>query len=175
MKRFKRPFTLVELLCVIIVLALLAAISIKATQIAYRRADDTKTKTIMEIIRNANEQYKAKYGYYFPNGSSSYNEGGGDFHSIDLNPKSTTDPAIEFLGDSYETIVKIASESGNADKIRDAWGNAIRYRNPGIYNTGSYDLYSIGRDKNVGDAEEATKKSPGLGDDIANFKNPKAK
>jgi len=168
MKRFKRPFTLVELLCVIIVIALLAAISIKATQIAYRRADDTKTKTILEIIRTANEQYKAKNGYYYPNGGSSYNEGGGDFHSIDLN--------ADFLGDAYETCRSIAVENGGSDdKIRDAWGSAIRYRSPGIYNTGSYDLYSIGRDKGVGDAEDSTKKYPGLGDDIANFKNPKAK
>ena len=166
MKRFKRPFTLVELLCVIIVIALLAAISIKVTQIAYRRADETKTKTVMEIIRTANEAYKAKNGYYFPNGGSTYNEGGNTFYSINLDP--------EFLGEAYETCVKIAKESGNADKIRDSWGNAIRYRSPGKYNTGTYDLYSIGRDKGVGDAEDPTKKLPGLGDDIANFKNPKA-
>ena len=175
MKRFKRPFTLVELLCVIIVIALLAAISIKVTQIAYRRADDTKTRTILEIIRVSNESYKAKHGYYYPNGGSTYNEGGTDFHSIDLNPKNASDPAIEFLGEAYETVVKIATESGNADKIRDSWGNAIRYRSPGIYNTASYDVYSIGRDKGVGDNEDAAKKFPGLGDDIANFKNPKAK
>ena len=168
MKRFKHPFTLVELLCVIIVIALLAAISVKVTQVVYRRADETRTKTVMEIIRVANEQYKAKNGYYYPNGGSSYNEGGGDFHSISLDP--------EFLGDAYETCRTLAAETGNnADKIRDAWGNAIRYRNPGIYNTSSYDLYSIGRDKCVGDADDATKKSPGLGDDIANFRNPKAK
>ena len=166
MKRFKHPFTLVELLCVIIVIALLAAISIKVTQVAYRRADETKTKTVMEIIRVANEQYKAKHGYYYPNGDSSYNEDG-DFHSIDLDP--------DFLGEAYETCRSIAKENGNDDKIRDAWGNAIRYRNPGKFNPGTYDLYSIGRDKGVGDAENSTKKSPGLGDDIANFKNPKAK
>ena len=167
MKRFKHPFTLVELLCVIIVIALLAAISIKVTQIAYRRADETKTKSVMEIIRVANEQYKAKNGYYFPNGGSTYSEGGAEFHSIDLN--------ADFLGDAYETCRSIAEESGNADKIRDAWGNAIRYRNPGIYNTGTYDLYSIGRDKGVGDAEDTTKKKPGFGDDIANFKHPDLK
>jgi len=167
MKRFKHPFTLVELLCVIIVIALLAAISIKVTQVAYRRADETKTKSVMEIIRVANEQYKAKNGYYFPNGGSTYNEGGGDFHDIALDP--------DFLGDAYETCRSIAAENGNADKIRDAWGNAIRYRNPGIYNTGTYDLYSIGRDKGVGDAEDTTKKKPGFGDDIANFKHPDLK
>ena len=168
MKRFRHPFTLVELLCVIIVIALLAAISVKVTQIAYRRADETKTKTVMEIIRAANEQYKAKHGYYFPNGGSSYNEGGGDFHSIDLN--------ADFLGEAYETCRSIAVETGNGDdKIRDAWGNAIRYRSPGVFNTGSYDLYSIGRDKSVGNAEDSTKKKPGLGDDIANFRHPDAK
>ena len=164
MKRFKHPFTLVELLCVIIVIALLAAISVKITQIAYRRADETKTKTIMEIIRVANEQYKVKNGYYYPNGGSTYE---GDFHSISLDP--------DFLGDAYETCRSIAAENGNADKIRDAWGNAIRYRNPGKFNTGTYDVYSIGRDKEVGDAQDGSKKSPGLGDDIANFKNPRAK
>ena len=162
MKRFKHPFTLVELLCVIIVIALLAAISIKVTQISYRRADETKTKTIMEIIRTANEAYKTKNGYYYPNGGSTYET---DFHDLPLDP--------EFLGDAYETCRNLAAEVGNADKIRDAWGNAIRYRSPGIYNTGSYDVYSIGRDKGVGDNEDATRKSPGLGDDIANFKNPK--
>ena len=163
MKRFKHPFTLVELLCVIIVLALLAAISIKVTQIAYRRADDTKTKTVMEIIRTANEQYKAKNGYYYPHGGSTYET---DFHDIPLDP--------DFLGEAYETCRSIAAENGNADKVRDAWGNAIRYRNPGKYNTGTYDLYSIGRDKSAGNAEKA-KHTPGDGDDIANFKNPELK
>lgn len=97
----------------------------------------------------------------------SYSEGGDTFYSINLDP--------DFLGDAYETCRAIAAENGNADKVRDAWGNAIRYRNPGVYNTGSYDLYSIGRDKGVGDVEDSAKKYPGLGDDIANFKNPKAK
>ena len=166
MKRFEHPFTLVELLCVIIVIALLAAISIKVTQIAYRRADETKTKTIMEIIRVSNEQYKAKHGYYYPNGGSTYNEGGVDFYSIELN--------AEFLGEAYETCRAMTTGSDDK-KIRDAWGNAFRYRSPGKYNTTSYDLYSIGRDKSVGDAENSAKKKPGMGDDIVNFKNPDIK
>ena len=82
----------------------------------------------------------------------------------------------DLFGESYETLRNIAGETGSGtDKVRDAWGNEIRYRNPGKFNTGTYDMYSIGRDKAVGDAEDSTKKSPGLGDDIANFKNPKAK
>ncbi len=164
MKRLKHPFTLVELLCVIIVIALLAAISIKVTQIAYRRADETKTKTIMEIIRVANEQYKAKNGYYYPNGGSSYTEDGKTFYSIELD--------ADFLGDAYETCRAMANDNSDK-KIRDAWGNAFRYRAPGNFNTGTYDLYSIGRDKVAGDAEKA-RHIPGDADDIANFKNPDA-
>ena len=177
MKRLKRPFTMVELLCVIIVIALLAALSIKGTQMAYRRADETKTKTLIEIISNANVQYKINNGYYYPNGASTYSEGGDTFYSIDLKPDDKNDPAIAFLGAAYETCIKIATESGGkADKIRDAWGNAIRYRSPGKYNTGSYDLYSIGRDKSVGIAEgSSSEKKPGFGDDITNFKNPDVK
>lgn len=177
MKRLKRPFTLVELLCVIIVIALLAALSIKVTQIAYRRADDTKTKTIIEIIRAANEQYKVKHGYYYQNGTSTYPEGGYTFYSIDLKPDDKNDPALELLGDAYETCVKMTTETGkDVNKIRDAWGNAIRYRSPGAFNTGSFDLYSIGRDKGVGDAEgSSSRQKPGFGDDITNFKNPDVK
>jgi type II secretory pathway pseudopilin PulG len=166
MKRFKHPFTLVELLCVVIVIALLAAISVKATQIAYRRGDDTKTKTILEIIRVANEQYKAKNGYYYPcSDSSAISEGGETYYSLPLDP--------DFLGDAYETCRAMSEK--NASVIVDAWGNAIRYRSPGKYNTSSFDMYSVGRDQKVGDADDATKQYAGLGDDIANFKNPKAK
>lgn len=167
MKRFKRPFTLVELLCVIVVIALLAAISIKVTQVAYRRADDTKTNTMLEIIRAANEQYKTKNGYYYPNSKcsaivSDYNEKG--YYSIPLDE--------DFLGEAYETCKTTAMSFGNKNYVTDAWGNAIRYSSPGIVNTGSYDMYSVGRDKGPGniDGSDTKKKTPGFGDDIANFK-----
>ena len=167
MKRIKRPFTLVELLCVVIVIALLAAISIKVTQVAYRRADDTKTKTVMEIIRAANEQYKTKNGYYYPNSKctaiSSSKESG--YYSIPLD--------ADFLGEAYETCKTSATSSGQ-NCVVDSWGNPIRYSSPGVFNTNSYDMYSVGRDKGVGNVDEDLLMYPGLGDDIANFKNPKA-
>ena len=160
MRRFRHPFTLVELLCVVIVIALLAALSVKVTQIAYLRADTTKTQTMMELFRNANEQYKIKNGYYLPSSGNSYE---GAFGSVELN--------ADFFGEAYETCK--TTSSGN--KFCDAWGREFRYRCPGKYNTGSYDLYSIGRDKGVGDNEDTTKKKPGFGDDIANFKHPDLK
>ena len=172
MKRVKYPFTLVELLCVIIVLALLAALSIKITQVAYRRADTTRTNAILEAVRAGNEQYKVKHGYYFPNAA-----GGGN--TISLCSKNTAGDvaqdagARELLGDAYDTCLSAALAEGKT-VLLDAWGSEIRYRSPGTYNTTSYDLYSDGPDKGDGDQSSTDKKKPGLGDDIANFKNPDA-
>ena len=166
MRRFRHPFTLVELLCVVIVIALLAAMSVKVTQIAYLRADNTRTKTLMEIFRNANEQYKLKNGYYLPGTGSSYE---GAFGSVELN--------ADFFGDAYETCK--TNSSGN--KFCDAWGREFRYRCPGKFNTGSYDLYSIGKDGETlicdpDNTSNYTKlKKSGFGDDIANFKDPSIK
>ena len=165
MRRFHHPFTLVELLCVVIVISLLAALSVKITQIAYLRADKTKTETLMEIFRTANEQYKTKNGYYLPGSGS--NEGA--FGSVSLTE--------DFFGDAYETC-KVTSSGG---KFCDAWGREFRYRCPGKYNRGSYDLYSIGKDgeTNICDPDDSAKyttlKQKGFGDDIANFKDPSGK
>ena len=165
MKRLKRPFTLVELLCVIIVIALLAALSIKATQIAYRRADDTKTKTILELIRTANERYKVKNGYYYPNNGSARDSG---YYTIPLD--------ADFLGEAYETCRSASEAFGNTESVVDAWGSSIRYCSPGQFNKGTYDVYSLGRDKKVGYGEgSSSEQKPGFGDDITNFKNPDVK
>ena len=176
MKRIKKPFTLVELLCVIIVLALLAALSIKITQVAYRRADTTRTNAILEAVRAGNEQYKVKHGYYFPHGGEARD---GSWYQIPLYSKNTAGDiaqdsgARELLGDAYETCLAAALAEGKT-VLLDAWGTTIRYRSPGIYNTSSFDLYSVGPDKGVGNQSDNNKKKPGLGDDIANFKNPDA-
>jgi Tfp pilus assembly protein PilE len=191
MKRFKHPFTLVELLCVVIVIALLAAISLKATQLAYRHSDETKTKTIMEIFRVANEQYKAKKGYYLPSGDKSTSftvsaeKAKTDYCRIKLSDIS------EFLGDAYEVCNsapvqpgKDKDSSGNLivpdGYLRDAWGNELRYRCPGRYNEGTYDLYSIGRDGETNlssntnfTSERNNVKKEGFGDDITNFAQPR--
>jgi len=163
MRRFRHPFTLVELLCVVIVISLLAALSVKVTQIAYLRADTTKTQTLMEIFRNANEQYKAKNGYYLPGTGTTYE---GAFVSVELKP--------EFFGEAYETV----KETSSGNKFCDAWGREFRYRCPGKFNTGSYDLYSVGKDGEtyIYDPEKSTNykklENNGFGDDIANFKDP---
>ena len=139
-----------------------SAIPKAGPQFDARRIDETETMTVLEIIRSANEEYKLKNGCYYPHGVAAFDEGCGDYHSIDPDPV--------FLGERYEMCRDFIDEAG---MMTDAWGSAIRYRVPGICNTGSYDLYSIGSDKSAGDANDPSRQSPGMGDDIANFKNPK--
>ena len=187
MRRFRHPFTLVELLCVVIVIALLAAMSVKITQIAYQRADKTKTKTVLEIFRNANEQYKLKNGYYLPTSLSSVcntnfvtpaeNSSKNGYYRV----KIVNSEFSDFFGDAYETLKSMPTKNGNDDYIRDAWGNEIRYCCPGKYNTGSYDLYSIGKDGEtlICDPDNTSSfnklKKSGFGDDITYFKDPSIK
>ena len=178
MMRFRNPFTLVELLCVIVVIMLLAGISIKVSQIVFQRMEESKAQTALEIIRAANEQYKAKYGYYLPTSSSDcasaeasffkikfYSENGGKIEPTEFG---------KLLGDSFDFFYAMPCEdSGNKYYLRDPWGKEIRYLYPGFYNKGGYDLYSKGRDTASGVNGGSTQGIPGVGDDIANFKNPK--
>lgn len=184
MKRFKHPFTLVELLCVIVVVMMLSAISIKVSQIVFRRSEDSKTQTAMEIIRAANEQYRAKKGYYLPTGSNPDCPAVPDtgFYKIKFCTERKVGDKIEreptefgeLLGDAFDFFVAMPCEDdNNKEYLRDSWGKEIRYRYPGFYNTTSYDLYSKGRDKTSGEDESSTQGFAGLGDDIANFKNLK--
>lgn len=39
---------------------------------------------------------------------------------------------------------------------KDPWGKDYVYRCPGVYNTGSYDLFSMGRDGKIGGGDDIT-------------------
>lgn len=62
----KKGFTMIELLVVISIIGLLAAILLVAYQGARKTARDGKRKADVEMIRSALEMYKADKGYYPP-------------------------------------------------------------------------------------------------------------
>jgi prepilin-type N-terminal cleavage/methylation domain-containing protein len=62
----RRGFTLIELLVAIAVIALLASISIPAVFAVRRRAEVKRTKTYLETIRLALENYSNDFGDYPP-------------------------------------------------------------------------------------------------------------
>jgi general secretion pathway protein G len=44
----------------------------------------------------------------------------------------------------------------SADKLKDAWGNELKYKHPGDVNEDSYDLWSIGPDEEDGTDDDIT-------------------
>ena len=56
--RFKKAFTLIEMLIVIVIIGILAAALIPRLQSVQARARDTKRKTDIRTIYNADEIYK---------------------------------------------------------------------------------------------------------------------
>ena len=60
----RNPFTLVELLTTITILAVLAGIALGVTKLVFTKAHESKNQAVIKMIEIALEQYKTKYGYY---------------------------------------------------------------------------------------------------------------
>lgn len=155
-------FTLIELMTVVVLVALLASIALGITNLAVRKSDDTKMTALIESLRNANESYKQRYGFYCPPTTQKYES---EYNSLPFN--------VNFLGEVYEQVRNISSSQASQTEILDIWGNPIRYRYPGKFNTSTFDIYSVGSDGVVGNGSKSSWNIAGTGDDISNFKNNK--
>lgn len=184
----RHTFTLVEILTTIAILAILAGISLGVTKLAFGKAHESKNQALIKMIEVALEQYKSKYGYY-PNSGDKPR-----LFTMDMvNLKDDTDKTRVltnniwqyFDEDFKKTFVKQTSSANNDifyGYVIDAKGNPLIYRCPGLFNTGSFDLGSVGEDGYIGDKVELVNQGTkleniahyekfGQGDDIVNFTN----
>ncbi len=184
----RHTFTLVEILTTIAILAILAGISLGVTKLAFGKAHESKNQALIKMIEVALEQYKSKYGYY-PNSGDKPR-----LFTMDMvNLKDDTDKTRVltnniwqyFDEDFKKTFVKQTSPANNDifyGYVIDAKGNPLIYRCPGLFNTGSFDLGSVGEDGYIGDKVELVNQGTkleniahyekfGQGDDIVNFTN----
>lgn len=171
----KELFTLIELLMVVTVIALLAGIMLGITSYAHRKTDETEMIALIEKIKLLNEQYKQQYGFYVPAVNTELDKANGEtavYYAVPFN--------ANFLKDAYDDIKTIHSHSqANLDTMKtkgyvlDIWGRPLRYRAPGKFNTGSFDIYSVGPDGLPGNHTNTNHGwgEAGKGDDIANFTN----
>ncbi len=141
----KRHFTLVELLAVIGIIAVLAAITVGGLSFATAKADEAKTIALMEEFEIALEKYKEDYGTY------PIQKTAGD---VDF----SKDQWAFFTNQSEEAPISKPNKIGkpymegvrHITTFEDGFGNAFQYEYPNSVasrNTTKYALWSQGKKK----------------------------
>lgn len=127
-KSTSRGFTLIEVMVVVVILGILAAIIVPRIMGRPEEAKRTKAQVDIKAVEEALSLYKLDNGFY-PN----------------------TEQGIEALVKKPETapIPKKWKEGGYLPKVpSDPWGRDYQYLSPGEH--GDFDLYSLGADGEPG-------------------------
>jgi len=127
-----RGFTLIEIMVVVVILGILAAVIIPNFLSRPDEAKVTKTKVDMKSIEEALGLFKLDNGFY-----------------------PSTDQGLKALVEKPQTgrIPTKFHDGGYIKKVPvDPWGNAYLYLSPGLHNQ-NYDLISYGADGQQGGEE----------------------
>ncbi len=174
MKTLRFRFTLVEVLAVVALISLLAAIGFGAYSYAMNASRESNTKALLKRIEAGLESCRTKYGYYPV--STSFTE-----ISITLKKDTSLVSAIQFgtdvMSSDYEkeflrvvdeeslkkNMIKTLNASSGTDtdteksfELEDGWGGKIYYRYPGQINKGGFDLIAPGADGRFGSGNAPT-------------------
>lgn len=174
MKTLRFRFTLVEVLAVVALVSLLAAIGFGAYSYAMNASRESNTKALLKRIEAGLESCRTKYGYYPV--STSFTE-----ISITLKKDTSLVSAIQFgtdvMSSDYEkeflrvvdeeslkkNMIKTLNASSGTDtdteksfELEDGWGGKIYYRYPGQINKGGFDLIAPGADGRFGSGNAPT-------------------
>lgn len=169
MKTLRFRFTLVEVLAVVALVSLLAAIGFGAYSYAMNASRESNTKALLKRIEAGLESCRTKFGYY--PASQSFRR---ILIQLDTSTKLVSD--IQFDVSSSETGISGTSLSDEMRKeflrvveeeslkkgktgdfvLEDSWGGAIYYRYPGQINRGGFDLIAPGADGRFGSGNATT-------------------
>ncbi|MDB6040579.1 MAG: xcpT 8 [Verrucomicrobiales bacterium] len=126
-------FTLIELLLVLVILGILAAIVVPKMSGRTEQARDTAARSQISIFNTALDAYEIDVGHY-PKGKNGLQE-------LVQSPRDSQNWRGPYL----------KSEIPN-----DPWGNPYVYECPGKHNPNSYDILSMGPDGRVGGDDDVT-------------------
>lgn len=169
MKTLRFRFTLVEVLAVVALVSLLAAIGFGAYSYAMNASRESNTKALLKRIEAGLESCRTKFGYY--PASQNFRR---ILIQLDTSTKLVSD--IQFDVSSSETGMSGTSLSDEMRKeflrvveeeslkkgktgdfvLEDSWGGAIYYRYPGQINKGGFDLIAPGADGRFGSGNATT-------------------
>jgi prepilin-type N-terminal cleavage/methylation domain-containing protein len=178
MKKTKKNFTLVELLCAVALIVILAGIGFSAYSYASHRGKETATKSLITQFEAALETLKTKHGFYPASTTSSYNPvevvvqratgtvvqinfGGTQIPKSLSSIKASEEKQLkDFLAiidaeNLRKHLVKHDSDS-TYDKfyIADAWDGKLQYKYPGTINKLKFDIVAPGADGAFGTAAD---------------------
>lgn len=149
-------FTLLELMTVMVIISILAAIGVGSMRFAQNNAAASKSKTLLKTVELALEKYQLTYGEYpAADGAES---GAALLYKVitgDLNGNGDIDgaekPLLEgiFSGND-DKFNNVDEDSGNFVLI-DGWGNPLQYHRADeagyTARNGTYDLWSYGTEE----------------------------
>lgn len=188
-------YTLLEILIVVSIVAVLAATGLGVTSFVRNKIAETQTETTIKLVEMAFQKFHQQNGMY-----PVVSEDDVPFLAIDLGSCGSVDAFQKlWIGGFNDISLPSNFPTSKAGlKIRgirleytdekyyilDGWNRRIFYLNPGVFNSGSYDLISFGADALAGDGsgsttavnlftadkfKDASQYPEQTGDDVTNF------
>jgi general secretion pathway protein G len=131
----RRAFTLLEVLMVIVILGVLAALIVPQFTGTQEQSKIKTTRIQVRSIEDALERFKMECGRY---------------------PTSEEGLAALVSKPGSEDIADKWPGAYLKQPARDAWDRELQYRFPGQYNSDSFDVWSNGPDGNEGSEDDIT-------------------
>ncbi len=169
MKTLRFRFTLVEVLAVVALVSLLAAIGFGAYSYAMNASRESNTKALLKRIEAGLESCRTKFGYYPASTSLDLIKFKLDSSNLisDVEFNATSESNKTTLSDEMrkEFLRVIEEESLKKGKtgdffLEDSWGGKIYYRYPGQINKGGFDLIAPGADGGFGSGKAENPPEP---------------
>ena len=139
----KNTFTLVEMLCVVGIIAILCGIVFGASSAIRNRNAEIKTRAMLKQIEVALNECKQKFGYYPV--QSSFN---------DFAENLITNQNQKYV-EEFKKSCNFTSFEIKDGKICDAYGGPLRYMSNGK----TFTVYSVGRDGLYNESNEDDEKN----------------
>ncbi|MFD0892343.1 type II secretion system protein GspG [Luteolibacter ambystomatis] len=164
----RRGFTLVEMLAVVAIIVILAALVVGGMKYATEKTNTNKAKIQVALLSSAIEQYKIDTGSYpASQNPTGENESANLRKLLFLDGKDDTNKVKKIYLTELEETSKQGWITGTGDtaKITDPWGNEYRYRSGKAAANQDFDVWSVGKDGKTKEDEPKAKESI---DDIRN-------
>lgn len=144
----KNTFTLVEMLCVVGIIAILCGIVFGASSAIRNRNAEIQTRAMLKQIEVALNECKNKFGYYPQSTSSAFANMEKEWFWVDNDDPADT--VAKKYSSAFKKACNFTSFEIKDGKICDAYGEPLRYKSNGK----SFEIYSIGRDGKYNEVTE---------------------